>query len=155
MSPAPRFWGFAPRGIEFLSPLLMAPDSHLGLRPKPRARGLNSDRKRIDSERQGRGVCTAALQLIKKICDLLEKTAPFSGASLPAEGGSAPSASRGVLGRSPEWERKAKARQRHRTLNPFAAKPQRMGCRGIIPLPGSGAAPQRPPYPSRAFFPIR
>ena len=51
-SPAPRYWGFAPRGYEFGGLSLLWPCVPIwGYAPKPRARGLNTNKIKICSDR--------------------------------------------------------------------------------------------------------
>ena len=56
---------------------------------------------------------------------------------------SGPGPSRGVLGRSPKWERRAKAEKTDQTLYPLGRSPNN-GVQGTCPLPGFGVEPQRP-----------
>ncbi len=67
-------------------------------------------------------------------------------ASFPGKRGCTPRSSRGAWGVAPNGTSEPKQNGTTK-LESFGAKPQRPGCRGIIPLPGFGVEPQRPPPP--------
>jgi len=141
-----------------------------GCAPKPRASRLAWSRIFAESEAankeqdphmfhhflnkpKGHGARTRRDPCLEKSLGL-EGASPLSGASFSRKEGSKPRSSRGVLGRSPKGERKAKAEWIRQILAFFGAKPQLEGCRGLSTLLGSGAKPQRPSTPHNRFKPI-
>ena len=140
----PLFGASPQREQKFVGVILLWPCVPIwGFAPKPRARILNTDKKKVRSEKAA--PLMGPPQHIEKTCKVSEDTAfPFSSAPFPSIMRlRAKRLARG-LGRSPKWERKAKAERTHQTLYPFGAKPQIVGCRGLVPCRGLGWNPNVP-----------
>ena len=101
------------------------------------------DMKRMCGKGKGRGVYAAALQLIEKNCEMW-RILLLCGASFPAKGGPAPRNSRGAWGVAPNGNARPKQGSTNKHMASWGEAPI-TGCRGIIPLPGFGVEPQRPP----------
>ena len=163
-------WGSAPRpsrGQVPCTPLLglrpkdssvcglfsaLALSSHLGLRPKPRARSLAANLLILENEAPEKGQYPPTPHGffgITKGCGAHTRRGPtfrriFVSCSTPRN-------SRGVLGRSPKWERKVKARITHQTHDSLGRSPNK-GVQGDYPPAGVwGGAPPRPPTPHKGF----
>ena len=169
--PSPLYWGFAPRELEIVGAILLWPpqpqssrralpcpplvsvDSYgslcasrkcpqgtrsppspiWGCAPKPHARGL------------------ARFIFCPKSLASVEEDCPFSGASFPTKWGVEPRSSRGAWGEAPNGNAELTQGKQTKHIIPWGEAPK-TGCRGIIPLPGFGVEPQRPPHPRVCFI---
>ena len=138
----PAIWGFAPKDsrVWWCRPAL-ALSSHLGLRPKPRARGLGMDKKRICGERQGRGVCArCGPSAYWKTCEMWEEPATLRSFISINHEAPRQEARVGFWGVAPNGYAKQKQGTAHKHFVLWGEAPI-TGCRGLSPLPGRGAEP--------------
>ena len=147
MPPSPLYWGFAPRGIKFGGFSLLWPCVPIwGYAPKPRARGLNTDKKKMCGKGRGRGVCAATLQLIEKTVRHRRRLSLFQRFISSKMRLRARRLARG-LGRSPKWVRKVKAERRHKHMIPWGEAPTN-GVQGDYPPAGVWGGTPTSPTPS-------
>ena len=123
-SPCTPLLGRSPKGARVwwvISALALS--FHLGLRPKTPSEGLEHEQEK-NVQQKGRGSQATAHSVSKK-SEVSEMPAvPFPEPHSQQSRGYAPRGSRGVLGRSPKWVRKAKVECRPQTFASFGAKPQ-------------------------------